>query len=106
MKYIAILKQNHGCDYTIGCGIKELLIHAVDINDATKELERIIKTNYLYHESEIVAAELFEINKSIEINVSELKNFSEEEKNISDLEMQTNAELAELKRLKNKYEAS
>lgn len=42
MKYIAVLKQSGGCDYTIGCGIEVIEIDETERSGALDKLDEIV----------------------------------------------------------------
>jgi hypothetical protein len=102
--YKAYLKQENGCDYTIGCGRKVIDIKGVtSMDDAKLKLEKIIEEEYNYMEAKIDSAEIFEIEQVLEINTTEIYGQIEYRKNI---EKQTNdekKEREEFERLKEKF---
>lgn len=106
MKFIAILKQEGGCDYTIGCGIKVITIQAQDSNQAAQELKKTIKEEYSSSEFKLSELMFFSVKDQYLIDLNhwygqfEIEKAQELQKKIKE------KELAELERLKKKYENS
>jgi hypothetical protein len=94
-KYIAVLKQEGGCDHTIGCGIKIIQFNAVDSIDAGKQLKEMASVHYTGEHS-LSVLEYYEIAAAYEVDLK--RWYSEFEQN----EIQRK-ELIELERLKKKY---
>ncbi len=104
MKYKAYLKQEGGCDYTIGCGIRVIDIEASDIIEAKDKLFKEVKETYNDSENRLSKVELYEINNILIINIEEWqKRFDNEEYELIQKEKEA-AEYKEFLRLKSKYE--
>lgn len=104
MIYKAYLIQSEGCDYTIGCGNVIINLSSNNLVDAKKELEEIIYEKYSINEREIEHAYLYEINNVIPIGVKEITDRKNQHIKETNEFLIRNKELAELQRLKNKYE--
>jgi hypothetical protein len=103
MKYIAILRQEGGCDYTIGCGINTVLFEADNAYQAAKKLQEIIKESYNSDDFFLKSADFYEISGSYEVDLKLwYQQFSQEKESIVERKLRE-AELAELERLKKKY---
>jgi excinuclease UvrABC ATPase subunit len=103
MKYIGILRQEGGCDYTIGCGINTVLFEAENAIQAAKKLQGIIKESYNSNESMLKSANFYQINESYEVDLKIwYQQFSQEKESILEREKRE-YELAEYERLKKKY---
>lgn len=101
-KFVAILEQEGGCDYTIGCGTKEITIEAEDYREASIKLKSIILENYT-GEQELSYAKLYEISATYEIDVQLwYKDYKEVERQKKLIALQEQ-DLAEFQRLKQKY---
>jgi hypothetical protein len=105
MIYYAYFEQENGCDYTIACGKVLKKLKATNLSEAQEETVKIIKENYQPgYEMEISKATIIEsittLNLSIEALYDDMKTEKQKEK-----EEETKAkELADLERLKKKYE--
>ncbi len=112
--YKAILVQDgEGCDYTIGCGISIIDLHALSSDEAYKELKREVigewdeKDGRFYgeymDEQRLESATLIKVIETIQPDISawyaEAEKIVENHKNSANV----NAEKAELERLKKKY---
>ncbi len=108
MNYIAILEQENGCDYTIGCGIKIIQLHSNNLEEAKADLKNILlRDNYLSEncpETLISSAKLYEVSYLINFNIHDLINEKKEEQFIKDMSKQRDEELKLLSKLKAKYE--
>jgi len=105
-KYLAILKQDGGCDYTIACGTKEIKFDAENAKDAAARLKTIIKEEYSSDEFKLSSLHLFEISHQYIVDINHwYKEFKIEKDNERENAVKK-SELAELERLKKKYENS
>lgn len=105
MKYVAILKQaSEGCDYTIGCGINVIEYDSSTTMEAALALKELIKTNYSNPENRLKEVKLLEAPRLFEVDLQRWYNEidTEEKKRMEDETRKK--ELAELERLKKKYE--
>jgi hypothetical protein len=103
MKYIAILRQEGGCDYTIGCGINTVLFEAENVVQAAEKLQQIVKETYNSDQFILKSANFYQISGSYEVDLKVwYQQFSQEKESIVERELRE-AELAELERLKKKY---
>lgn len=109
--YIAILRSQAGCDYTIGCGIKIHEISANTIQDAEIQMVDLIRDYYgdfsNIEEYRINGCEIFEIGVIKDVDVEWYRN--EHLKHLKHLENieKKKIEQAEkdlLAKLKKKYE--
>ena len=114
--FIAYLKQaGEGSDYTIGFGLRLLVINAGSYNDAIKKLkeeilgkwdeeDRRFYDAYYGGEIELSAVTLFEVSKKHTIPINEWYEESKEiQKKVKEQSVE-DKEKKELERLKNKYE--
>ena len=103
MKYIAILRQNGGCDYTIGCGVNTIQFEAENALEAGKKLKEIVRESYSGEESQLSSAVYYEVGASFEADMKRwYSEFEHEKKQAIDNALR-DKELAELERLKKKY---
>lgn len=104
-KFFAYFEQTGGCDYTIACGKYMHKLGSTNMNDAVMETENLVKENFREGgETEISKATVFEISSIEEINIPDLYLAIRQEKNKEKEEENKRKELAELERLKQKYE--
>jgi hypothetical protein len=84
MKYFAYLQQEGGCDYTIGCGNKLLILKSSNKEDATQELKNEIEENFTENSEYelksilLIEGELTEINVDLWYEEFHTKNEKEE----------------------------
>lgn len=103
MIYKVYLKQDGGCDYTIGCGRKLITIEASDIGDAQQQLFEIIKNEYSYDETFLESCEIFEVNNVMKIELDEwYKKIKDEENAIANKKREAK-EYTEYLKLKSKF---
>lgn len=105
MKYIAILRQEGGCDYTIGCGINTIQFEADSPKEAAEKLQNIIKDNYNSDEHRLKQVNFYEIKNSYEVDVDLWYKKFDDEINAIQRKEQEKAEWAEYLRLKEKFGA-
>jgi hypothetical protein len=103
MKYIAILRQEGGCDYTIGCGINTIQFEAVNAQEAAAKLQEIVIENYSGEEQRLKTIHFFEAANSYEVDLNKWYKKIDDAKKQAKLDEVTIRELAELDRLKKKY---
>ncbi len=103
MKYKAYLKQDGGCDYTIGCGREVIDIDADSIKDAKEKLATIVFEDYNHSETKLDEIELFEVNETWIIDVNEIYTKIKQQKELNRIRTQEEFDRAELMRLKRKF---
>jgi len=104
MKFVAILKQEaEGCDYTIGCGVKTIKFDAETSAEATQFLKKYVKENNNHEETKLSNIMFYEVKASYEVDVNTW--YAQFDKEAAEIKRQENEskELAELERLKKKY---
>lgn len=101
-KYIAVLKQEGGCDYTIGCGIKTIQFDAVDFIDAGKLLKEMVSEDYIGEHS-LSVLEYYEIAAAYEADLKRWYSEFEHNARVAEQNEIQRKELIELERLKKKY---
>ena len=69
-KYIAVLRQSGGCDYTIGCGIEVVKLDAESMDDAQRECEALLENNYWDVESRLDSITVHEVTRSSEMDLN------------------------------------
>ena len=106
MKFILVMQQKgEGCDYTIGCGIKYYIITATSHVEAEEWAKKYIKENYPPGDD----YELDRVYLGIFLHTLPLGKWYNEIEEIEAKKAQDiveKSELAELARLKAKYEGS
>lgn len=104
-QFFAYFEQDNGCDYTIACGKYMHKLGSTNMSDAIIETKNKIKEEFQEGwEREISKATVFEISSIEEINIPDLYLAIRQEKNKEKEEENKRKELAELERLKQKYE--
>lgn len=100
--YKAILRQEGGCDYSIGCGISIIDLTADTWNDAIDELKDYLKENHSrYVEVRLENVTLLELTDSKEIDMERFyKEYDEE----VEAEKQKQKAIKKEKRDKREYE--
>lgn len=102
MSYYAYLKQDGGCDYTIGCGNLLIKLKATNPDMAIIELKDLIKTNYC-GELSLSSVILYE-STEIAFDVNEVYKEQKEEQEETKRKEIERTEKSEFERLKKKYE--
>lgn len=103
MKYIAILRQTGGCDYTIGCGINTITFEAETAKEAAFKLQDIVKENYSHEEHRLESIHFYEILSTYEVSVNLWYKKFDDEKNAVKSKIENDADWAEFQRLKEKF---
>lgn len=99
----AYLKQDGGCDYTIGCGKLVIDIKAESLEDAKIKLFSIIVEEYNHDEVRLANVELFEVSSITKVDIEGIyKKLLEDEKANIEI-MKLEKERAEFERLKKKF---
>jgi hypothetical protein len=98
-KFIAILKQSGGCDYTIACGIQEYVLNSTNIEDAKIELSNVIVEDYPVLES----AEIYEVNSTYKIDLNNLYKIEDDKKKAYKNSEKERKEKEDFERLSKKY---
>jgi hypothetical protein len=103
-KFMVILVQEgEGCDYTIGCGVRVVPLRAATVEDARVEAERMIhRDGYLDREGSVEKAVLVTAHEYLPVVTWKANKLLVEKSRVESQERQR--ELAELERLKKKYE--
>lgn len=103
--FFAYFEQDGGCDYTIACG---KYMHKLDSNnmvDAVVETENLVRENFREGgEMEISKATIMQVSSINPIDIPNLYRIIKAEKVQLQAEENKRKELAELERLKQKYE--
>lgn len=102
-KYIAHLSQGQGCDYTIGCGQVVIDIEANSFEEAQQKLEQEICENYSHMETMLAYAKLYEVSNMLKINVPEIYDRLEADREKERKEEKEKKEREEFERLKAKF---
>ena len=103
MKYIAILRQEGGCDYTIGCGINTIQFEAVNAQEAAAKLQEIVNENYSGEEQRLKTIHFFEAANSYEVDLNKWYKKIDDQKAAKKLKQENEADWAEFLRLKEKF---
>ncbi len=101
-KFIAVIHQDGGCDYTIECGTKVLDLESNDIDNAINELSSIIEEEYT-GERELSEIKLYEIASEHPVNLDEIYNNIKNKKQSSTDRENDDKEKAEFERLSKKF---
>ena len=104
--FLAIWRQDGGCDYTIGCGIEAVTLEASDLEGARhKVLVQLVDDNYYGDEviDSIKSVTIYEVSSSIRLEPKEWNPLRDAAKKTAKEAETARRELAELERLKAKY---
>ena len=71
-KFIAVLFQEGGCDYTIACGTKVINLKATDMEEADSELYDIIMENYNHRDAHLSTATIYEVSDKQVFDLNEI----------------------------------
>lgn len=103
-KYIAILGQEgEGCDHTIGCGLATYQFEAEIAVAVGNKLREIVRDNYNHDDTKLKSLIYFEVASTFEVDLNLWYSKFEEEEKAMRKQIETREELAELERLKKKY---
>ena len=87
MKYLVILNQSGGCDYTIGCGVKVLYLDATDKEKAYQQARELILEEHYSLESRIQHFTIVEYSDALSFQASIIyAQKAQEEQQKDDLE--------------------
>lgn len=105
MIYYAYFEQENGCDYTIACGKVMRKLKATNLSEAQQETVEIIKESYYPGtEFEISKATIIESITVLNLSVDAIYDAMKTERQKQKDEEIRLRELADLERLKKKYE--
>lgn len=103
-KYVAILKQEGGCYYTIGCGNTHVYFEAENTVSAASKLLDIVRENYSSSETRLSNIKFHEIIENFEVDVKIWYGIIDGEREQEKADQARQNELALLEQLKKKYE--
>ena len=106
MKFLLVMRQDNGCDYTIGCGIALEEIETDNKEAAIATAFEKMAVDYgdsPYISDKINRAELYEIGVKITIPLAEYRQELEDQEIVRQLQASQAAEQMEYLRLKAKY---
>lgn len=98
-KFIAVLNQSGGCDYTIGCGVEVKKIDAENIETAEKKILKILKEGY----PDIDSLKIYEITDEKTVDLRKFYKEIEDEKESYRQRKQEENDRAEYERLVKKF---
>lgn len=103
--YYAFFEQENGCDYTIACGKDLRELTSTNMSDAEKEVQKILLESYYPgSEMEVIRVTIIESVATVKLDVESVyRNILSERERQKNEEIRAR-ELAELERLKSKYE--
>lgn len=101
--YKAYLKQEGGCDYTIGCGFRVIDIAANSMDEAKKVLTQTIAEDYSDEESKLDIAELYEVEQVFMIDAKAIYKQMEDREEAKRQQDEEERERKEFDRLKAKF---
>ena len=102
--FLAIWRQDGGCDYTIGCGIEAVTLEASDLEGARhKVLVQLVDNDCDEMIDSIKSVTIYEVSSSIRLEPKEWNPLRDAAKKTAEAAETTRRELAELERLKAKY---
>lgn len=110
MAFLAILKQpkSHGCDYTIGCGIRVVELKSDGIKEAENELEEYLLKQGFTEDSEYyldtIDVHHYDPNQAFSFDLARFYDVLEFEKTLEAESNDEDFERAEYERLKAKFE--
>jgi hypothetical protein len=110
--FIVRLIQNGGCDYTIGCGEVVILLpkeittmpQAIDFVSVTDGEVSRHEAQLGYYGDRVDEAVVYEVSEAVHLDVGALRDADEARERQAEAARQAAKELAELERLKKKYE--
>jgi hypothetical protein len=102
MMYLAVLKQDGGCDYTIACGEKTELIIANSDEEAIQDLTQRIEENYSGMETSLDSCELYRISE-VAFDLKAINDAISQKNKDAIAKRKEAEEKAEFERLKKKF---
>jgi hypothetical protein len=102
-KFIAHIKQDGGCDYTIGCGVNLLTIDASNIEEAKEKMKETIKEEYSWSETYLSSCDIYEVSSHTVLDVKSIYNDIKKEKDEIKLRLKEEKERSEYNRLIKKF---
>jgi len=105
MMYYVYFEQQYGCDHTIACGKRLDKLKATNLSEAQEEVQKLLKESYYPgSEMEISKATIIESITVLKLSVEEIYDNMKTERQKQKEEEIRSRELADLERLKKKYE--
>ena len=104
MKYHAILYQNGGCDYTIGCGLKVVHLAASTWDEAVEETKKMILKNYDNDERRLDTICLIESIRTASLPVYDWYSEKRDKERKQQKRAKEEHDRREFERLKKKFE--
>lgn len=102
-QYKAHLDQGGGCDYTIGCGQVLIYLNSTNMEDAKKELQKIIEERYSHEERQLESAIIYEVSDEFELDVKDYYDQLQKERDEYNRLQREKKEREEFERLKQKF---
>ena len=103
MRYLAIVDQGGGCDYTIGCGVKNFIFEADGTIQAIEKLHELIE-DYIYSDDyNIESVKMFELSTEIVVPLNGWRQERRRQEQQAESQKQLDKELREYARLKQKF---
>ena len=96
-KFIAVIHQSGGCDYTIACGTKVIELESTDIDSANTEISSIIEEEYP-SDMGIESVVLYEVKSTHEIDIESIYSEISNKNRLSDVDREEKEEYERLKR--------
>lgn len=111
MRYLAVLRAEPGCDYSIGCGVHLVELTAASISLAHEEMLRQLQQEFreTSEPTEYHLVQIYEVSNRMESDRIQLQSMRDEWKKRIEAEEKVEAEAAErreFERLKQKFSAS
>lgn len=101
-KFIAVLHQDGGCDYTIECGTTVIELSSVELWSAEDELSKLIEEEFT-GDRKIHEATIYEISDEYEVDLAEVyRNIANRKKSKKDAEQEAK-DREEFERLRKKF---
>lgn len=103
MKYLVVLSQHEGCDYTIGCGMKTMVMEAPDEKALALQLQEMVKGDYSSDEFRLESIRFYEIGSTYEVDITKRYSKIDAEREAEKRNAIAAQELEEFNRIKKKY---
>ena len=101
-KFIAVLEQSGGCDYTIACGVKVIELESENLSDAQNELTSKIEENYT-GDYKLSEAKIYEVKGEHSVNVREIYGAITTKRQLASKERANKHDREEFERLSKKF---
>lgn len=104
-RFILVLEQGGGCDYTIGCGTKVVELDATDGTMASLEAIEVIDYygGFAPHETRVAEATIYKVDDAVQLDLDGIRAGRKAEADKAKAKAKEKKERREFERLQKKF---